>query len=216
MSNITEASFGKWGGGAYACAGLYEEMVMNEMTTDTLRFDPVTRALHWLVALLVVATYALALYREGIPKGDLRTLITMIHMSLGASVFALALVRIFWRFAHAAPRPVPMSPLLQKAAHAGHGLLYLAMLGVPLVGLVMYWAKGRTPVLFGVMPLPPMIGENKALAHTLEEAHEELGHLMMLAAFGHAAVAIWHHKVLKDGTLGRMWPSASPVPEKAA
>lgn len=182
---------------------------------NELRFDPVTRALHWLVALVVVATYALALYRDGIPKGDFRNLVTMIHISLGASVFALALVRIFWRATHAAPPPVPMSPLMQIVAHAGHGLLYLAMLGVPLVGLLMVWAKGRTPVLFGVLPLPPMIGANKDLAHTLEEAHEVMGHVMMVLAFGHAAAAIWHQKVLKDGTLGRMVGFLSATPEKA-
>lgn len=177
------------------------------------RYDSTTRALHWLIAVLVVATYAVGIVREELPKGDFRTLLLTLHMSVGISIVALTIVRIFNRLTHAALAPVLMPPMMQLASKAGHGVLYLALFAIPLIGLFAAWAKGRPLTFFGLFPVPSPIAVNRDFAKTLEGAHEVAAHIMMLLAFGHAVVAIYHQKVLKDGTLGRMMTRFSPLPE---
>lgn len=46
------------------------------------RYDALSIAFHWLVALAVIATYAIGLGREILPKGDARTALLALHMSL--------------------------------------------------------------------------------------------------------------------------------------
>jgi len=170
------------------------------------RYDPVTQSLHWLVAIAVIATYVLALGREALPKGDFRTAILNLHMSLGLAVMALTVVRIGWRGVMPAPTPVPSSPVAMLAARGAHLALYAAMLAIPLIGLAMMWAKGRTVGFFGLFSLSSPITPDKALGKLLGEAHEVAAHLMMILAGVHAAAAIGHQLVLKDGTLSRMLP----------
>ncbi|MCA0406852.1 MAG: cytochrome b/b6 domain-containing protein [Proteobacteria bacterium] len=173
--------------------------------TDT-RYDTLTRSLHWLIALLVVASYGIGLFREVMPKGDARTAMLALHMSLGLSLLLLMVPRLLNRMVATPLPPVPMAPPMALAAKLTHIGLYLLLLLLPVVGLLAAWIKGRTVGLFG-LPLPSPFAVNRDLAHTLEEAHEVLGHAMMALAGLHAAAAIYHHKVLKDGVLARMLPS---------
>jgi cytochrome b561 len=170
------------------------------------RHDTTTQALHWLIALLVIATYAIGLYREALPKGDFRTALLGLHMSVGLVVLGLTVVRLAWRLAAPKLAPVPMPPMMTLASRAVHGLLYLMLVALPVVGLVAAWAKGRVVGLFG-LPLPSPIALNTGLAKLLEESHEVMAHGFMLLVGLHAAAAIYHHVVMKDATLARMLPT---------
>ncbi len=181
-----------------------------------LRHDPLTQALHWLIALAVIATYAIGLIREDLPKGDFRSWLLMLHMSLGFVVAAASVVRIAWRSVAPAPVPLPGTPATRLAAKAGHVALYVTLFAIPLLGLLAAWIKGRGIMIFGVLPLPSPIAVNKDLAENLEELHGLAAHAMMLLAGGHAAIAIVHQFVLKDGTLGRMLPFLRPDPVTTA
>jgi cytochrome b561 len=90
------------------------------------------------------------------------------------------------------------------AAHAGHWALYGWMVLIPLSGWLMSSAKGFQTVWFGVLPIPDLIGKDKAVGDFLQELHATLNVLLMLTLAGHVAAALWHHFVLKDDTLRRM------------
>jgi len=170
------------------------------------RYDTVTRMLHWLIALLVVAVYGIGLFREVMPKGDARTAMLALHMSLGLCLLALMVPRLLNRIVTPALPPVPMPPLMAISARLGHAALYILLLVLPVVGLLAAWFKGRTVGLFA-FTLPSPFVANRELAHTLEEAHEILAHGLMALAGLHAVAALYHHKVLKDGLLARMLPT---------
>lgn len=177
------------------------------------RFDPLTQSLHWLVALLVITSYAIGVVREDLPKGDFRSWLLTVHMSLGMIVFALSIVRLMWRSITPAPTPIAgQSSSTRLAAKAGHALLYVAMFAVPVVGLLAAWIKGRTVGFFNLAILPTPFPVDKALGSQIEHLHTFAGHAMMLLAGGHALAAIAHQFWLKDGTLGRMLPVLSPRP----
>ena len=66
----------------------------------------------------------------------------------------------------------------QVAAHAGHGLLYLLMLAVPLSGWIYSNATGYRVVYLGKLPLPDLVGRDKALADAWHEVHEVLAQVL--------------------------------------
>lgn len=172
------------------------------------RYSLTTQSLHWAVALAVVAAYVLGLYREAVPKGDFRVMITGLHMSLGVLVFGLSIIRIGIR-PFAASLPATAGPRwMHLAAKAGHLTLYALLIAVPLVGMLMVWAKGRPVMFFGTSLMSP-ISVSGSLAKPMEEVHEVTAHLMMIMAGLHATAAIIHHSVLRDGTLTRMVPKLS-------
>lgn len=177
--------------------------------TDT-RYDTLTRTLHWLIMLLVVATYGIGLFREVMPKGDARTAVLALHMSLGLALLALMVPRLLNRLVNNPLPPVPMAPPVALAARMAHLALYLLLFLLPVVGLLAAWIKGRTVGFFG-WPLPSPFAVDRHLAHTLEEVHEVLGHGLMALSGLHAAAALYHHKVLKDGLLSRMLPRSRTV-----
>lgn len=176
------------------------------MTTH--RYDPVSQSLHWITALAVIAAYAIGLGREALPKGDLRTALLSLHMSLGMLVMGLTMARITWRSTLARPIETSHFPLkpAEMAAKLVHLGLYAAMMALPMMGLLSAWLKGRVVSFFGLVYLPSPFALDPALGKGLENAHELAGHVMMALAGLHALAAIGHQYILKDGTLSRMLP----------
>ncbi|ALD91516.1 putative cytochrome b561 [Cupriavidus gilardii CR3] len=172
------------------------------------RYSATAIGLHWIVALLIFAAFGLGLYMTDIP-GFTPTKLKLYswHKWLGVTVFALAVLRVLWRLTHAAPAPVAGMPAWQAAAaKAAHGLLYLLILAVPVTGYLYSQAAGVPVVYLGVWPLPQLIEPNDALKETLKFAHIWLNYLMAAIVVLHAAAALKHHWLDRDGTLGRMLP----------
>jgi len=169
------------------------------------RFDALTRSLHWLIALLVLAAYAIALGREALPKGDFRTALLGLHMSLGLSILLLMAVRLAWRIAAPQVEPIPMTPAMRLASRLAHVGLYVLLVAVPLVGMAATWMKGRTVGFFGY-PLGSPFTANPTTGKLFAEAHELVGNGLMALAGLHAVAGLAHHYILKDDTLRRMMP----------
>ncbi|CAG9176949.1 cytochrome b [Cupriavidus respiraculi] len=164
--------------------------------------------LHWIVALLILGAFALGLYMTGIP-GFTPTKLKLYswHKWLGVTVFALALIRVLWRLTHAAPPVAAGTPAWQAtAAHAVHRLLYALIVVVPVTGYFYSLSAGVPVVYLGVWPLPVLIEPNDTAKEVLKQAHIWLNYLMAAIVAVHAAAAVKHHAVDRDGTLGRMLP----------
>ena len=171
----------------------------------SLHYDGLTRALHWITALLVVLIYALGLGREALPKGDVRILLLGLHMSLGICLLALVMVRIGWRIIAPAIEPMPLGRGAELAAKGAHLALYLLLIGVPLSGMLAAWFKGRTVGFFGLALSSPFTPD-RAMGGWLEDVHEVGGHAIIILAGLHAIAALGHHFLLRDNALRRMMP----------
>lgn len=165
------------------------------------RYKSVSIALHWLMFALLIGVYVAAELQEGDDDGAFAAW----HYSLGLSVFVLVWIRIVARLIWPAPAAVEggWRNVLSKAVH---GALYVLMIGMPVVGWLILSAEGDAISFFG-LGLPPLVGPNHGLAEGLEEVHE-LGGKIGYGLLGlHAAAALFHHYVLRDGLMGRMLPS---------
>lgn len=164
-------------------------------------------ALHWLIALLIFATFPLGLYMADLHLSPLKLRLYNYHKWIGIIVLALALIRLYWRTTHRPPAmPETMKKWEKVAAHAMHHALYLLILVVPVTGWLMSSAKGFQVVLFGVLPLPDLVGKNKELGDLLKEIHETLNYLMLGLVVAHVAAAFKHHLIERDDILARMLP----------
>jgi cytochrome b561 len=171
-------------------------------------YTSVAKSLHWLMALMIFGLLALGFYMSDLPLSPEKLQLYSWHKWAGITVFVLVWLRLAWRITHRPPAlPGNMSPLMQLGAHAGHLLLYVLMIAIPLSGWLMSSAKGVQTVWFGVLPLPDLLAKDKALGHLLAQMHEALSMGLLLLIAGHAVAAFFHHFFHKDDTLRRMLPS---------
>lgn len=169
------------------------------------RYDSVAIALHWLIALLVVGLFLVGLSVDYFPK-PVRPVVINLHAVFGTFVLVLAALRIFWRVTHKAPPPpANMGPLFRKAAAAGHGLLYIATLATPIIGLVGFFLHG-TALNYGVFQIPSPLAANHDLHEAVLEYHQYWAYSLVGLATAHALVALYHQLVLRDDLLTRMRP----------
>ena len=168
-------------------------------------YTPVAKGLHWLMAVLILGLLALGIYMHELPLSPQKLQLYSWHKWAGVSVFLLVWLRLAWRVTHRPPAlPEAMSPLMRLAAHAGHAALYVLMVVIPLSGWLMSSAKGVPTVWFGLWPLPDLIAPDRQWGLWLQQTHQVLNLVLMLALVGHVGAALWHHFVLKDDTLRRM------------
>ena len=168
-------------------------------------YTPVAKGLHWLMAAMILGLLALGIYMHELPLSPQKLELYAWHKWFGVTVFLLVWLRLAWRVTHRPPAlPDSISPLMRLAAHAGHFLLYVLMIAIPLSGWLMSSAKGFQTVWFGVLPIPDLLGRDRELGDLLQQVHKLLNLLLMLTLAGHVVAALWHHFVLKDDTLRRM------------
>ncbi|MDN5841948.1 MAG: cytochrome b [Alcaligenaceae bacterium] len=166
--------------------------------------------LHWLVGLGLIGTFALGFYMEGLPLSPNKLKFYAWHKWAGMSLLVLAVVRLAWRMSHPAPDlPSTMSPMARLTAHAGHWVLYILMLAIPVSGWLMSSAQGFSVVWFGVLPLPDLVPKNADLGALLKDAHVILNYTLLAVVVGHVGAALQHHFIKKDSVMARMLPFAN-------
>jgi len=131
------------------------------------------------------------------------------HKSVGLTIFALAIVRLVWRFV-SPPPPMPNTmPRWQvKAAQLTHFAFYALLLLLPISGLVMSAASNYPVSYFGWFTIPNIVAPDEALKDIMKERHEMLFDILMVVAVVHVIAALKHHFVDRDGVLRRMLPGA--------
>jgi cytochrome b561 len=109
------------------------------MDNDKLKYTRVAIVLHWAIAALVLIQLALGLHMEHFP-GYKHTApewaaVLFYHGSIGALIFGLTLVRLFWLRTHPAPAwPSNMPSWQTTLAHWTHKSFYVLLLLAPLIG----------------------------------------------------------------------------------
>jgi cytochrome b561 len=172
----------------------------------TTRFGSLAIAFHWLMLVLIIAVYALMELKGISRKGSaLRDGMATWHYMLGLSVFGLAWLRLLVRATGATPQIEP-PPAAWEARLAGivHALLYVLMIGLPVLGWLTLSAKGEAIPFFGV-ELPALVGVDKDMARTWKDIHETGATIGYFLIGLHAAAALFHHYVKRDNTMALMW-----------
>ncbi len=175
------------------------------------RYGAVAIALHWTIAMLFVAQYAIA-YSVKLTVGydsESGESVLAWHRSTGLLILLLVLGRLWWRAVNVVP-PLPASvpPLQCILAHWTHWALYAVMLAQPLSGAAMHVARGQPVHFFGLAVVPAQMAADEDLAEGLfGPIHSDVMSVVTLVIVGmHVAAALKHHCVNRDNVLVRMLP----------
>lgn len=169
-------------------------------------YGSVAKFLHWLIFLLIFAMLTIGFLMDDIGNEVIRAQVFNAHKLVGLSVLLLMILRLIWALTN--PKPVlPVgTPRWQKVfERLGHGLIYLALLVMPVAGWVMSSAAGKPPHLFPwVLALPVPV--DTSLKETAAFVHYWLAIVIIALISLHVIAALYHHFVKKDNVLLRMMP----------
>lgn len=178
------------------------------MFREPQRYSGVAILLHWAMALLIIAGFALGVTMVDIP-GLTPTKLRYFswHKWIGITVLGLACIRLIWRLAHPAPAyPASMAGWQHRAANGVHLLLYVLIFAVPVSGYFYSLAAGVPVVYLGVLPLPVLIDPSPEWKPILKQVHYWLDMTLLAGFCLHVAGALKHQLIDRDGVLGRMLP----------
>jgi len=174
------------------------------------RYSGAAIALHWLTAVLIVANLALGLSMVPLPINPRKLQWYAWHKWIGITVFLITCLRLAWRSAQPSPAPVAMPEWQRRAAVVSHVLLYVLLLAIPVSGWLYSSATGVQVVYLGLVPLPDLVPNDKALAGVLRATHLTLNFTLLALVIVHSAAALKHHFVDHDPALMRMLPRTRP------
>lgn len=155
---------------------------------------------HWLTLALIAAAYAIAFLREDIEDPDSKLFWLDCHRALGLVILLLTAVRLISRLRFPVPALHEPTAFLRLAAKASHGLLYLGLVALPLLGWAQSSAKARKFKLFDVQ-LPSLVHHDGDLAAVLSQWHETVAWGMLALIGLHSLAALFHHFVRRDTVL---------------
>jgi cytochrome b561 len=185
------------------------------MTDREPRYTTVAIALHWIIALFILANIAVGFVMEGLGPAW-KPLALAFHFSSGITVLALTVLRIAWRLTH---RPPEFSAGLKgwerRAAHAAHAFLYALMIIMPILGWSIISAHPPRPqgaaTLWGFLRLPalPPISHladpaQKAAHGFFVDAHSAGAWILAGLLVVHVAGALKHQWIDRHPELARM------------
>ena len=171
-----------------------------------------TRLLHWIMALGILAMFALGLWMVTLSYYSpyYRTA-PDIHRSVGMLLLLMLVVRFGWRLANPKPGVGELSPFERSAAPIVHWGFYPLLFALMVSGYLISTADGRPIEVFDWFSVPSLV-RRKGLEETAGEVHEVLAWVTIAVVVLHAAASLKHHFVDRNSILTRMWsgpPSAS-------
>lgn len=183
------------------------------------RYDSVAMTLHWVIALLLLLDFALAISFSRFNPGDALYFRSAydLHMSFGLCVLLLSVARVAWRLTHHHPALPDMAPALRVLARASHFILYMFVVAAPLSGWLVLSLRHQATSVFGLFrwawPTLPAIAtmarpERQSWHDQLLAQHTRLSYMGMCLAAVHVAAALYHHFGRRDDVLLRMLPWA--------
>jgi cytochrome b561 len=169
------------------------------------RYHPLLVALHWLLALLIIAMLVVGFFLLApMPNIDPQKIgVLLVHMSLGMLILGLTVIRFIVRLATAKPADATTGyAVLDRAARLAHYGFYLLVVLMAGSGLATAILAGLNRSVFQKTgeALPATFA-----AYPTFTAHFYLALLLASLIVLHVVAALYHQFARADRLLQRMW-----------
>lgn len=167
------------------------------------RYNTTMVVLHWVLAIFILGAIFMGAVILDEMESDhpQKILLLKLHIIVGAGIMLFTLLRLVLRFTTQQPAPmVSNNGLMDKLATTVHYLLYLLTILTVIAGVVLAISADLPAVLLNHVGELPKDYED-FVAH---EAHDLFANLLFFTILLHAAAALYHQFILKDGLLSRM------------
>lgn len=183
---------------------------MKQAPKDARHFTPLQRALHWVMAICILAMLFIGIGMVSTIEPIYLKLVS-IHKPLGITILVLAMLRLVVRLRNGAPElPRDLPPAMKLAAQLSHFTFYVLMIALPLIGWGMLSAADYPVVVLG-LHLPPILPPSPSMHTLLWNAHQILALCFFALILLHFAAALFHALVRRDGVFEAMSGSAAPA-----
>lgn len=174
---------------------------------STRSWGSVSRALHWIIVLLIINQWVIGMRADSLPLGLAKLQALAWHKSFGITILGLAVVRLVWRWMNPVPDlSAETKPWERVLARISHLLLYVLIFALPLTGWIMSSAKNFPVSWFKLFQLPDLVAPNESLFQQMRDLHHTLFAVLVAVAALHAAGALKHHFIDRNDVLRRMLP----------
>lgn len=176
------------------------------LTNGPDSFGLVSRALHWLVALLILGLVGLGWWMVGLTYyhawyHDA----PFLHKATGMVVLMLALARLGWGAYTPSPSPLSHIQGVERwLAVWVHHLLAAYMILMPLSGYLVSTSEGAGISIYGLFEVPALAPVPEWLREVAIAIHFWIGYGGAVLIGLHVTGALKHHLVDRDATLRRM------------
>jgi cytochrome b561 len=176
------------------------------LRNTTTSWGAVSRALHWILGLVIIGMLAYGWWMNHIvPRPD-RFFHRSIHADIGYVVLLLMVIRLIWRGVNPLPAPSPDATRGERfAARVSHWALYVVTIAVALFGWAHSGANKRDYAdWFGLFRVPQFTSTDKATADFFEYLHIYGAYLLIALVVVHIVAALYHQFVKSDNVTSRM------------
>ncbi len=183
---------------------------VNDTRLTARGYSATAKALHWLIMLIVLAQFVVALLMPHIGRNTELVPLIVRHFSLGIVILVLMAIRLVLRLRH--PVALDKSELAdweRWSAYTTHGLFYFILLIGPFLGWASASAHSLQVSVFGVIPLPSIAAPKASWALTAGDVHSFMMWVLLALIGLHVAAALYHHFFRHDNVLRRMLPTTS-------
>ncbi len=178
----------------------------------------ITRAVHWLVVLVVAIEIPLGFWMADLSETYAQTQVddawlmrtTVWHQTIGFLMLILAVFRINWRLNNPTPNlPASYSVYQRFLAQATQAFSYFLMIFYPVTGWAVSSSVQNSPIFFFGFEFQSMSAQQTGgstfaydLFLELHRACWKIGAVLLIL---HVAGALWAQLIKKNQLLSRMW-----------
>lgn len=171
------------------------------MNDSKARYGSITRFFHWSMAILV--SWQFLKFFDRINDGEHWVGETLVpwHISIGSLLLVLIVLRLGWAVKEKGNRPEHES-IIGVLAKIGHGLLYAALVLMPVTGICYMVGNGYGLSAFNFEIIAK--SEEVSWLINIGNLHSYIAWGLLFLVAGHIGMAFIHQFIIKDGTLKRM------------
>ncbi len=169
-------------------------------------FGLISKLLHWLIALIMIALISIGWYMTGLSDQDiLYWRLLDLHEFAGLLLFVLVPLKFVWRPFSPNPPYVPgLKSWERRTAQAVRVFFLTAMVLIPLSGFLFVASNGEAVELYGFITIPDIGQFSDANRKLLSNIHYYLSYVCAALIVLHILAALKHHFIDGNRTLRRM------------